>query len=85
MFGQTYYHSLIRKYVILVGTLFNDIHITRTNSSGDTTALLNAIGANVLKETPDLSNRTKNLRNRLFVLWTGIEKSFSSKSFTFVL
>ena len=40
MFGQTYYHSLIRKYVILVGTLFNDIHITRTNSSGDTTALL---------------------------------------------
>lgn len=40
MFGQTYYHSLIRKYVILVGTLFNDIHITRTNASGNTTALL---------------------------------------------
>lgn len=40
MFGQTFYHSLIRKYVILVGTLFNDIHITRTDSTGNTTALL---------------------------------------------
>lgn len=40
MFGQTYYHGLIRKYVILVGTLFNDIYIKRTNSSGDTSALV---------------------------------------------
>jgi len=40
MFGQTFYFSTIRKYVILVGTLFNDIHITRTNKQGDTTALL---------------------------------------------
>lgn len=40
MFGQTYYHGLIRKYVILVGTLFNDIYIKRTNSLGDTSALI---------------------------------------------
>jgi len=40
VFGQTYYHSLIRKYVILVGTLFNDIYITRTGSDGETTALI---------------------------------------------
>lgn len=35
-----FYFSLIRKYVILVGTLFNNIRITRTNSSGDVTSLL---------------------------------------------
>lgn len=40
MFGQTFYHSLIRKYVILVGTLFNDIYIQRTNSSGEVTGLI---------------------------------------------
>lgn len=40
MFGQTYYHSLLRKYVILVGTLLNDIYIERKNTNGDTTQLL---------------------------------------------
>lgn len=40
MFGHTWYFSTIRKYVILFGTLFNDIHITRTNATGDTTHLL---------------------------------------------
>lgn len=29
MFGHTYYHGTIRKYVVLFGTLFNDIYITR--------------------------------------------------------
>lgn len=40
MFGHTWYFSTIRKYVILFGTLFNDIHITRTNAAGNTTHLL---------------------------------------------
>lgn len=40
MFGTPYYFSTIRKYVILVGTLFNNIRITRTDSSGNQTALL---------------------------------------------
>ena len=40
MFGQTFYHSLLRKYVILVGTLVNDIHITRTDKDGNTTVFL---------------------------------------------
>lgn len=40
MFGHTWYFSTIRKYVILFGTLFNDIHITRTNATGTTTHLL---------------------------------------------
>jgi hypothetical protein len=40
MFGQTFYFSLIRKYVVLIGTLFNDIRITKENESGDETALI---------------------------------------------
>lgn len=40
MFGHTWYFSTMRKYVILFGTLFNDIHITRTDSTGATTQLL---------------------------------------------
>jgi len=40
MFSTPFYHSLIRKYVILTGTLFNSIHITRTDSAGNQTALI---------------------------------------------
>lgn len=29
MFGHTYYHGLLRKYVTLFGTLFNDVYLTR--------------------------------------------------------
>ena len=34
MLGQTYYHQTIRKYVILFGTLFNDISVQKRNSAG---------------------------------------------------
>jgi len=34
MLGSTFYHSTIRKYVAVFGTLFNDINIERKNSSG---------------------------------------------------
>jgi hypothetical protein len=40
MFGHTFYFSTIRKYVTLFGTLFNDIHITRTDANNNTVALL---------------------------------------------
>ena len=40
MFGQTFYFSTIRKYVILVGTLFNDIKIYRTDKDGNNTQLI---------------------------------------------
>jgi hypothetical protein len=40
MFGHTFYFSTIRKYVTLFGTLFNDIHITRTDANNETVALL---------------------------------------------
>lgn len=35
MFGQTWSHDVIRKYVVLFGTLFNDIYITRDSSAGE--------------------------------------------------
>jgi hypothetical protein len=37
MFGQQFYHQTIRKYVALFGTLFNDIHIARTNKANQIT------------------------------------------------
>jgi hypothetical protein len=33
MFGQTFYHKTLRKYVTYFGTLFNDIYINRVNAS----------------------------------------------------
>ena len=35
MLGQTFYHQTIRKYVVLFGTLFNDLDIEKKNSSGN--------------------------------------------------
>jgi hypothetical protein len=40
MFGHTWYFSTIRKYVILFGTLFNDIRITREDKDGNVVDLL---------------------------------------------
>lgn len=34
MFGKTFHFGLIRKYVTLMGTLLNDIHIMRVNDEG---------------------------------------------------
>lgn len=35
MFGRTWNHDSLRKYIIVFGTVFNDIYINRTNSSGE--------------------------------------------------
>lgn len=40
MFGQTWSHDTIRKYVILFGTLFDSIYVNRKNSSGETVKTL---------------------------------------------
>ena len=40
MFSGPFYFSLIRKYVILLGTLLNNIRITRTDKDGNVTSLL---------------------------------------------
>lgn len=35
MFGRTWSHDTLRKYIIVFGTLFNDIYINRTNTAGE--------------------------------------------------
>ena len=35
MFGRTFFHDTMRKYVILFGTLFNDVWINREDSQGN--------------------------------------------------
>jgi len=35
IFGRTFYYETIRKYIVYFGTLMNDIHITREDSSGN--------------------------------------------------
>ena len=40
MFNQTFYFSTIRKYVTLFGTLFDDINVVRTDSSGHMSAFI---------------------------------------------
>jgi hypothetical protein len=40
MFGQIFYFSTLRKYVILVGALFDSIYIKRFDSSGNETELI---------------------------------------------
>ena len=36
MFNQTFYHDTIRKYVILFGTVFNDVYIQKSDGGVDT-------------------------------------------------
>lgn len=40
MFKQVYYHSMIRKYVTLFGTLFDTISITRTDKNNHLTSFI---------------------------------------------
>ena len=40
MFGQNFYFQTIRKYVALFGTLFNDIHVSRTDKNNKLTAFI---------------------------------------------
>ena len=37
MLGQQFYHETMRKVVVAFGTIFNNINIVRTNSSGEVT------------------------------------------------
>jgi hypothetical protein len=36
MFGNIFHHNTLRKYVILFGTVFNNIYVTRQNAAGET-------------------------------------------------
>ena len=35
MFNQTWYYGTIRKYIILFGTLFNNIYVNREDANGE--------------------------------------------------
>ena len=35
MLGYSWYHGTIRRYIVLFGTIFNDIHITREDANGN--------------------------------------------------
>ena len=47
MFGAPFYFSTLRKYVILVGTLFNNIRITKTDSSNNQISLIDRQSATI--------------------------------------
>ena len=34
MIGEVYWHGILRKYIVAVGTLFNDVHIERLDENG---------------------------------------------------
>lgn len=80
MFGHTWYFSTMRKYVILFGTLFNDIHITRTNSAGQTTHLLKVPLAYAAKEKmltrfendPEIQRETAVILPRMSFVMEGV-------------
>lgn len=62
MLGTTFRHDLLRKYTVLFGNLFNDIHITRKDDSGTVQTLKVPLihGAKDkllarIKEDPDLN------------------------------
>jgi hypothetical protein len=40
MFGHSYYHGVLRKYVVMFGNMFNDIDIVRYNNAGVATQTL---------------------------------------------
>jgi hypothetical protein len=40
MFGSTFHHNTLRKYVVLFGTVFNNIYITRQDADGETVQTL---------------------------------------------
>jgi len=70
----------MRKYVILFGTLFNDIHITRTNTAGTTVDLLKVPLSYAAKEKmlarlendPEIQRQTAILLPRMSFEMTGI-------------
>ena len=80
MFGHTWYFSTMRKYVIIFGTLFNDIHITRTNTAGATVDLLKVPLSYAAKEKmlarlendPEIQRQTALLLPRMSFEMTGL-------------
>lgn len=80
MFGHKFYHQSIRKYIILMGTLFNDIHIERRNSNNNviqtikcplTYAPREKVTAR-LEQNPSITEQQSILLPRLSFEWTNM-------------
>ena len=80
MFGKTWHHGTLRKYVIYFGTLFNNLYINRKNSGGETVQTLK-IPLNYgpkekflarLEGNPDLQNAVAISLPRMAFEMTGI-------------
>lgn len=87
MFGNKFYFGSIRKYVALFGTLFNDIEIDRTDSSGNLVKTLKvpiAYGPKDrylarLRENPDLLRQVNQILPRMSFEIKSIEYDSSRK------
>ena len=87
MFGHKFYHTSLRKYIILFGTMFNDLHIERRNSSGNVIQtikcpLVYAPREKVtarLEQNPDLTNQESILLPRLSFEMTNMQYDPSRK------
>lgn len=90
MFARTFYHSSIKKYVSLFGTLFNDIFI---NKEDDTDQVLQTIKVPLtyaprdkmlarLRENPDLGKPLSQVLPRMSFLITGITYDSARKLVT---
>lgn len=79
MFGNSDYHSAIRKYIIMFGNMFNDIDVTRYNNAGDATQTLRvpiAYGPKEkflarLRQNPDITREVAIVLPRLAFEITG--------------
>ena len=80
MFGHKFYHQAIRKYIILFGTIFNDIHIERRNSNNNviqtikcplTYAPREKVTAR-LEQNPAITEQQSVLLPRLSFEWTNM-------------
>jgi hypothetical protein len=81
MFGSTFYHQTLRKYVIVFGNMFNDLTVSRIDGSGNTLQTL-AIPISYspkekwlarLKDNPDLTAQLQAILPRLGFEITGFE------------
>ena len=87
MLGQQFYHETMRKVVVAFGTMFNDIHLVRTNNAGEVTQTMKvplAYGPKQkwlsrLTEDPNLSKKVAVTLPRIGFEISGISYDSSRK------